>query len=389
MKEHKVTKTIAEINERIRKGEAVVVTAEEMVGIVRENGPEEAARRIDVVTTGTFSPMCSSGAFLNFGQTLPTIKAARVWLNNVPAYAGLAAVDIFLGGAEPAEDDPLNKVFPGEFRYGGGHVIEDLLAGKKVKLKAVAYGTDCYPNTIMEKEITLADLPNALLVNPRNCYQNYNCAINLSDKTIYTYMGTLRPRGKNVNYATSGELSPLLNDPLYRTIGLGSKIFLGGGTGYITWHGTQHNPHAMRLANQTPCRPAGTLMVQGELKQMSARWIKGISMQGYGTTIAVGVGVPIPVLNEEIAGYTGVSDAEIMTQVVDYSYDCSHGVDRNYAEVSYAELKSGQIEVNGRKVATASLSSVVRAREIAEILREWIKSGDFTLTEPVKLICDM
>jgi uncharacterized protein (DUF39 family) len=389
MNEHKVNKTIAEINARIKQGEAVVVTAEEMVGIVKENGSEEAARQVDVVTTGTFSPMCSSGAFLNFGQTLPTIKAAKVWLNNVPAYAGLAAVDIFLGGAEPAEDDPLNKVFPGEFRYGGGHVIEDLLAGKKVMLKAVAYGTDCYPNTIMEKEITLADLPNALLVNPRNCYQNYNCAINLSDKTIYTYMGTLRPRGKNANYATAGELSPLLNDPLYKTIGLGSKIFLGGGIGYITWHGTQHNPDALRLANQTPCRPAGTLMVQGELKQMSARWIKGVSMQGYGTTIAVGVGVPIPVLNEEIAGYTGVSDAEIMTQVVDYSYDCSHGVDRNYAEVSYAQLKSGQIEVNGQQVITAPLSSVVRAREIAEILREWIKSGDFTLTEPVKLIGDM
>ncbi len=389
MTEYKVNKTIAEINARIRAGEAVVVTAEEMVDIVKKNGKEEAARRIDVVTTGTFSPMCSSGAFLNFGQTLPTIKAAKVWLNNVPAYAGLAAVDIYLGGAEPAEDDPLNKVFPGEFRYGGGHVIEDLLAGKKVKLKAVAYGTDCYPNTIMEKEITLADLPNALLVNPRNCYQNYNCAINLSDKTIYTYMGTLRPRGKNANYATSGELSPLLNDPLYKTMGLGTRIFLGGGIGYITWHGTQHNSKVQRLANQTPARPAGTLMVQGELKQMSARWIKGVSMQGYGTTIAVGVGVPIPVLNEEIAGHTGVSDAEIITQVVDYSYDCSHGVDRNYGEVSYAQLKSGMIEVNGRQVITAPLSSVVRAREIAEILREWIKSGDFTLTEPVKLIADI
>ena len=389
MNEHKVNKTFAEINARIKAGEAVVVTAEEMVGVVKENGAEEAARRVDVVTTGTFSPMCSSGAFLNIGQTIPTIKAARVWLNNVPAYAGLAAVDVFLGGAEPAEDDPLNKVFPGEFRYGGGHVIEDLLAGKKVMLKAVAYGTDCYPNTIMEKEITLADLPDALLVNPRNCYQNYNCAVNLSDKTIYTYMGTLRPRAKNANYATAGELSPLLNDPLYKTIGLGSKIFLGGGIGYITWHGTQHNPKAMRLANQTPCRPAGTLMVQGELKQMSDRWIKGISMQGYGTTIAVGVGVPIPVLNEEIAGYTGVSDAEIMTQVVDYSYDCSHGVNRNYGEVSYAQLKSGKIEVNGRQVTTAPLSSVVRAREIAEILREWIKSGQFILSEPVKFIGDI
>lgn len=384
--EFKVQKTYDEINARIRAGQAVVVTAEEMVGIVRKNGPVEAAKKVDVVTTGTFSPMCSSGAFVNFGHSNPTIKAAKVWLNDVPAYAGLAAVDIFIGATEPTEDDPLNKVFPGEFLYGGGHVLEDLVAGKKVRLRAVAYGTDCYPNKSLDREVTLADLPSALLVNPRNCYQNYNCAINLSEKTIYCYMGTLKPHGRNATYCSAGELSPLMNDPYYRTIGLGTRIFLGGGIGYVTWHGTQHNPRALRSENGTTRRPAGTLMVQGDLKQMSARWLKGVSMQGYGSSLAVGIGVPIPVLNEEMAAFTGVSDAEIFTQVVDYSYDYSHGVARNYGEVSYAQLKSGQIEVNGKAVPTAPLSSVVRAREIAETLKEWIVSGRFLLERPVQTL---
>ncbi len=108
----------------------------------------EAARQVDVVTTGTFAPMCSSGAFINFGHSVPTIKASRVWLNKVPAYAGVAAVDCYLGATETCEDDPLNKVYPGEFNYGGGHVIQDLVAGKKVHLKATAYGTDCYPKPL-------------------------------------------------------------------------------------------------------------------------------------------------------------------------------------------------------------------------------------------------
>jgi uncharacterized protein (DUF39 family) len=306
----------------------------------------------------------------------------------VAAYAGIAAVDIYLGVAELPEDDPLNKVFPGEFLYGGGHVIEDLVAGKKILLKAVGYGTDCYPNKGMEKEITLEDLPYAMLVNPRNAYQNYNCAVNLSDKTIYTYMGTLRPHGRNANYCSAGQLSPLMNDPLYKTIGLGTKIFLGGGIGYVTWHGTQHNPGAPRHENGTPLKPAGTLMVQGDLKQMSPRWLKGISMQGYGATMAVGIGIPIPILNEEMARYTGVSDEELLTQIVDYSYDYPHGVARNYGEVSYAQLKSGHIEVNGKKVVTAPLSSVVRAREIAETLKSWIEKGDFELTTPVTTLPD-
>jgi uncharacterized protein (DUF39 family) len=381
-----VRKTYEEINARIRAGEAVVVTAEEMVDIVRREGPEKAAARVDVVTTGTFSPMCSSGAFINFGHTTPTLKASRVLLNNVPAYGGLAAVDIYLGATEPAEDDPLNKVFPGEFRYGGGHVIEDLVAGRKVALEAIAYGTDCYPAKKMSREITLAELPFALLTNPRNAYQNYNCAVNLSDKTIYTYMGTLKPDAKNANYCSAGALSPLLNDPLYRTIGLGTKIFLGGGVGFVTWHGSQHNPDVKRTEKGAPMRPAGTLMVQGDLKQMSPEWLKGISMLGYGTTMAVGLGIPIPILNTEMAVYTGVANDELFTQVVDYAYDYPNRIARNYGEVSYAQLMSGEIEVNGKPVTTAPLSSYFKAREIAETLKKWIVDEKFTLNEPLQLL---
>ncbi|HBI14543.1 MAG TPA: hypothetical protein DDY20_03360 [Desulfobulbaceae bacterium] len=383
MSKFQVNKTYAEINARIRAGEAVVVNAEEMIDIVRRDGPVEAARKVDVVTTGTFSTMCSSGAFLNFGQTTPTIKAARVWINKVPAYAGLAAIDIYLGVTEPAEDDPLNKIYPGEFRYGGGHIIEDLVAGRKVFLEAKAYPTDCYANRKCKKELALADMGHALLCNPRNGYQNYNCAVNMTDRTVYTYMGTLKPHCRNANYCSAGELSPLLNDPYYRTIGLGTRIFLGGGVGYVTWQGSQHNPHAPRSPNGTPRRPAGTIMVQGDLKQMSAHWLRGVSLQGYGCSLAVGLGVPIPILDEEMAYFTGVSDAEIFTQVVDYGHDYTNRVDRNYGEVSYAALRSGEIEVAGKKVPTAPLSSRVKALEIAEILKQWILDRKFELGEPV------
>lgn len=388
MSDKPIQKTYEEINARIKAGEAVIVTAEEMVDIVKEKGAEGAAREVDVVTTGTFSPMCSSGAFINIGQMTPTIKTQKVWLNKVPAYAGLAAVDAYIGATEPAEDDPLNKIYPGEFRYGGGHVIEDLLAGRKVFLEAKAYGTDCYKARKMKKDITLDDLPYALLCNPRNGYQNYNCAVNLSDKVVHTYMGTLKANCKNANYCSAGELSPLFNDPHYKTIGVGTRIFLGGGIGYITWQGTQHNPNAIRHENGTPMRPAGTIMVQGDMKQMSPKWIRGISILGYGNTIAIGLGVPIPILNAEMAAYTGVSDAELFTQVVDYGHDYTNGIARNYGEVSYAQLKSGTIEVNGKKVPTAPLSSLPMAREIANTLKSWMEEGKFLLNRPAQLLPD-
>lgn len=140
-----MAKTIAEINEKIRSGQAVVVNAEEVIEIVRTKGISRAASEIDVVTTGTFGPMCSSGAFLNTGHSQPRIKfgGGSIQLNGIPAYAGLAAVDIFIGATAVADDDPKNKNYPGEFRYGGGHVIEDLVAGRQLSLTATAYGTDC------------------------------------------------------------------------------------------------------------------------------------------------------------------------------------------------------------------------------------------------------
>jgi len=382
MKKHKINKTIQEINAKIKSGDVVVVTAEEIIDIVKNEGPVEAARQVDVVTTGTFAPMCSSGAFINFGHSVPGIKASKVWLNRVPAYAGVAAVDCYIGATEAVEDDPLNKVYPGEFNYGGGHVIQDLVAGKKVHLKATAYGTDCYPNRLEEKEITLRTLPQATLCNPRNAYQNYNCAVNFTKKTIYTYMGALKPGAANANYCSAGQLSPLFNDPYYKTIGLGTRIFLGGGEGYVTWYGTQHNPSVKRNKKGVPVSPAGTLWVMGDLKKMSPKWLVGMSLQGYGCSLAVGLGVPIPILNEEIAGYTGISDEDIVTQIIDYGNDYANGVARSYGQVSYAELKSGFIQLNGQEVPTVPLSSLVRAREITEILKTKISQGKFFLGEP-------
>ena len=382
MKKYKINKTYQEINERIRSGEVVVVTAEEIIDIVKEEGPVEAARRVDVVTTGTFAPMCSSGAFINFGHTVPRMKASKVWLNNVPAYAGLAAVDCYIGVTEPCDDDPLNKVYPGEFNYGGGHVIQDLLAGKNVHLKAEGYGTDCYPNRMIEKEISLRKLPQATLCSPRNGYQNYNCAVNLTDKIVYTYMGALKPKASNVNYCSAGQLSPLFNDPYYKTIGLGTRIFLGGAEGYVTWYGTQHNPSVKRTKRGVPITPAGTLWVMGDLKKMSQKWLVGVSLLGYGSSLSVGLGIPIPILNEEIVQYTAVSDEELFTQIVDYGHDYANGISKSYGQVSYAELKSGHIKFKGEDVSTVPLSSLVRAREIAELLKKWILKGKFIIGEP-------
>jgi len=380
-----MSKTIKEINEKIKKGKAVVVTAEEIIDLVEKKGVKKTALDVDVVTTGTFGPMCSSGAYFNIGHTKPRIKigGGTCYINDVPCYTGFAAVDIYIGATAVKEHDPKNTVFPGAFKYGGAHVIEDLVSGKNVRLTATAYGTDCYPRKNLDTFISLKDMNEAVLFNPRNCYQNYNVAVNLSDKLIYTYMGRLQPRLGNANYSSAGQLSPLLNDPLYKTIGIGTRIFLGGGDGFIAWQGTQHNPNVTRSKNGVPRVPAGTLAVIGDLKQMTAEWLKGASFAGYGATLTVGIGIPIPIINEEMVVYTSIKDEDIFAPVVDYSESYPKIIPGNLGEVNYAQLKSGQITVQGKKVPTGGISSFSRARKIAQLLKESIISKKFYLTEPV------
>ena len=384
-----MAKTIKEINEKIKNGEVVVVTAEEVIDLVKKKGLKETAREVDVVTTGTFGPMCSSGAYLNLGHSKPKIKlgGGKVTLNDVPAYTGFAAVDIYIGATAMPDDDPRNKVYPGEFKYGGGHVIEELVAGKDVILEGHAYGTDCYPRKYIKTYINIKDINEAVLLNPRNCYQNYNVAVNLSDKkAIYTYMGILKPNLGNANYCSAGQLSPLLKDPHYRTIGIGTRIFLGGGVGYVYWNGTQHNPTVKRKDSGVPQAPAGTLALTGDLKGMSPKWLVGASFQGYGSTLTVGIGIPIPILDEETLKYASLKDEDLWAQVVDYSEDYPNGKVGSLGEVNYSQLRSGKITVKGKEVPTASLSSYPKAVEIAEELKKWIKDRKFFLTEYVQAL---
>lgn len=381
-------KTIQEINEKIKKGNVVVLSAEEVIGVVEERGLKAASEYVDVVTTATFGPMCSSGIYFNIGHTKPRMKlgGGEATLNNIPCYTGLAAVDLFLGANALSAEDPRNSVYPGEFKYGGGHVINDLTSGKDLVLKAKSYGTDCYPRKYLKTYVNIKDLNEAVLFNMRNCYQNYNVAVNTSDRVIYTYMGVLRQKLGNANYCSAGSFSPLFNDPLYETIGIGTKIFLGGGTGFVSWWGTQHNPCVERTNKGLPKYPAGTLALIGDLKKMSGKWLVGTSMAGYGVTLSIGVGIPIPILNEDILSYTAVKDEDILAPIVDYSKDYPQGENNILGFVNYAQLKSGYIEIKGKKVPTGSLSSIKKARDISNILKEWIKKGQFLLTEPVEKI---
>jgi uncharacterized protein (DUF39 family)/CBS domain-containing protein len=351
---------LSEINERIRDGSVRVVTAEEMPDLVDELGTDGAVREVDVVTTGTFGAMCSSGVFLNTGHSDPPIKISKAWLNNVEAYGGIAAVDLFLGATQPSEDR-------GD-EYGGAHVMEDLIMGREIELRAQGAVTDCYPRFDLETTLRLDDFNQATMVNPRNSYERYAAAANSTERTLHTYMGTLLPRYGNVSYSGAGALSPIPNDPDFEQIGVGTRIFLCGAQGFIVGSGTQHLPQD----------GFSTLMVKGDLKEMDNEFLRAATFQDYGPSLYVGLGVPIPVLNERIAKKTAVRDRDIITEIVDY------GVPRRgrptVRKVNYEQLYSGIVEIEGTEVKTSALSSRHVARKVACALGDSIKRGEFLLS---------
>jgi len=381
-------RTLEEINEKITNQKATVWTVEELKIRLVDLSIQEAFAQVDVICCGTFEPMESSGAMINLGHTDPPIKIRQCWLDGVPAYAGFGAVDLYIGATATADSSSSGETLETQKklgnsigRRGGGHVIEDLIAGKSVNLRAIGQVTDCYPRSSFEARITKETINQFYLYNPRNLYQNFIVGVNGGERLLHTYLGPLQPRLGNAVYSNTGALSPLLNDPYLNVIGIGSRIFLGGTIGYIAWEGTQHFPLQKRLDNGTPLGPASTLALIGDAKEMNSRYVRGCHFKNYGPSLMLGVGLALPVLSEEVIKYCGVTDEEIVAPVVDFAIP--RRVRPTFGLVSYSQLKSGRIIIDGKTVRVAPLASIPLSREVAATLKNWIESGKFNLTQPV------
>ena len=373
--------TIADINEKIRQGKATAWTITEAKARIEEMGISAAAKAVDVVTTGAFEPMEGSGAMLNLGHTDPPIKIVECHLDGVLAYAGFGAVDLYIGAGQMASPNRDGSRDGDAEDHGGGHVIADLIADKPVSLTAIGQATDCYPRTNLETTITRDRINQFYLFNPRNLYQNFIVAVNGGDRPLFTYMGPLQPNLGNAVYANTGALSPFLNDPDLQTVGIGTRILLGGGEGYIAWEGTQHFPLQRRLPNRAPVGPAATVALIGDAKRMDAHWVRGCYFKGYGPSLMLGVGVPIPILNEDILARCAIQDDSLVAPVVDFSIP--RRVRPTFGLVSYAQLKAGHLMLEGKKVRTAPLASLYLSGQVALDLKQRIESGEFELTSPV------
>lgn len=306
-------KTTEEVNERIKKGEAVVLTAEEFKQKIR-NDEVARAEDVDVVTTATCGLMSGTAAILS----VPVAKrgefgrADEIWLNDVPAFPGpcpnerLGIVDLIIYGPARSVTKPT--------AYGGGHLFRDLVEDKEIRVKVKSKGKT------FENEVNKDDLEYARIFTTRSSFKNYMGFLNVKEDEVESIFSVTKLKGpyQGISVSGCGEINPLENDPTLRTIGVGTKILLNGAVGYVTGKGTR--------SKEKP-----NLSAVADMFNMKPEFMGGFNTSE-GPECITSIAVPIPVLNDEVFSNLKILDENVTLPIANI-HDRVPLAESNYAAV--------------------------------------------------------
>lgn len=364
-------RTYSEINDKIKTNKAKILTVAEAKGLIKDKGVKHFADNVDAVVCASFEMHTNVLLYLNFGQTDPLIYFSDAYINGVPAYP-LGPTDLAVSCVVHSPENP---------EYGGAHVLEDLVKRKDLHLKANGKNLEVFPNKQFESWFNLKDLNQARLILNQGINQNNIVATNSGDKDINSHMGTLIGHLENSTYNSSSFLNPLINDPFCKTIGIGTKVWVGGAQGFVVGSGSNHNPLQKRNKQGIPVGPGITLSLLADIEHMQAKWVRGGYLKSFGPVLYIGVGVPIPVLNEEIAESLSITDEKINTTIVDFSIP--RRTKPTFGQCTYSELRTSTVLINKKPTLAAPLSSMAWAIDICNTLKESILNKTFLLAEPI------
>lgn len=289
-------RSLEEIRERIDKGNAVILTAEEFK---RRLKADELIEDVDVITCGTCGVMSGTYAVLSIPVAAPGsfLRADTVSLNGVPAIPGpcpnerLGLIDLIVYGTAHAGDS-----------YGGGHLFQDIIADHEIRVSVTAKGK------MYERSISGHSMPHARLFTTRSAFKNYTAIINSAsspEKTIFSVI-PLAGEKTQVTVSGCGEINPIQNDPDLRFLTPGTQILLNGGLGYVIGQGT-------RSSIQRP-----NIAVHGEMSGMDPSLCGGFKTSA-GPECLTSIGTAIPVLDPSVLSTCMIQDKDIPLPVMDIS----------------------------------------------------------------------
>ncbi|MGZ7119612.1 MAG: methanogenesis marker 16 metalloprotein [Methanobacterium sp.] len=308
-------RSIEEINQKIQRGEATVLTAEEVSNLVRE-GEEPKAEDVDVITTGTCGVMSGTAAIFHVkaGEPGSFKKAKKVFLNGVPGFPGpcpnewLGSVDMIVYGTS-------HSIYHED--YGGGFLFNDIISGKDIEIEVESINGEKIKSTI-----NIEDFSTARMIGTRLAFKNYTAFINPSAKPVSSIFHAIEMDGpyKGLSFSGCGELNPLQNDPVMNTIKTGTKVLMCGSEGIVIGNGTR----------STPDKP--NLMISADMYEMDPHFVGGFKTAA-GPEIFNSVAAAIPVLNDEVIKNTYIVNKDINLPIADIKGRHLPLGSTNYAQV--------------------------------------------------------
>jgi len=310
--EVKKRRTIAAINENVERGEAVVMTADELCNRVR-SGEEVSFEDVDVVTSATCSVKSGTYAVLSFkvAERDEFERAERVFLNGVPAFPGpcpnerLGIIDAIVYGTSSRDE-----------KYGGGHLFRDLVSHKEIEVLV-----ETVEGKTIETTTNLDEIPFARLSSTRNAFRNYNAFVNPEPNEVASIFSVSKFEGafKGLTFSGCGELNPLEKDPFLDTVGMGTRILMNGAEGFVIGTGTlssAEKPNLMGIA---------------DMHAMQPEYVGGFRTSA-GPEVWNSWAVPIPIVNERVLETAKRLDEEIKLSVLDVHTRLPVG------EITYADV---------------------------------------------------
>lgn len=322
-----------DINQRLARGEAVVMTVQDFKASLRE-GRRYELRDIDMITTATHGVMSGTAAAFSV-DVAPAgsfKKALRAWMNGVECEPGpapnerLGAVDLMVHGTKASRDAPQT--------YGGGHLFRDLVDRNNVQLEIE---TDTGKR--IKREVVLDEFDFARVVSTRNAFKDYMVFGNFrnADPVDSIFSPVRMTADSGVTAIGAGEVNPVQNDPTLRTIRTGSLAFVNDAPGVVLGQGTRSKP----------TRP--TLSLSADMFDMDPHFMGGVRTPG-GIEILNGVSIPIPVMDEAmLEAICAATDDRLPLPIADV------GDRAPFASTTYAQVWSASdtaVSCDGAKLGT-------------------------------------
>jgi uncharacterized protein (DUF39 family) len=363
----------AELCERQGKGTLQVRTAADYRQLVHHKGLAAAYAATDVVVAANAEFTDQASLVLSLGPVDPPIRMREPALGGVAALAGGGGGELVLpigsGQTEPQ-------------RRSGAQVLATLLAGESVELSAGGEATPLQPRRDLHLRLTLDQIGAGRLLLHRGIVENGVVAVSSAEGVLRSPYGPLLGPYANALYTCAGADSIGLAMPGLGLLGPGSPVLVGGAVGWVIGSGSGHLPGVRRLAGGQARTPGAVAALSVDLHALQPNWVRACWFEGHGSALLVAMAAPIPLINGAVALQASVDNDVLEAPVLDVSIP--RRLKPSFGGISYRMLRSGHIEVDGRRLPAAPAHSPRLAAEIAAELVERLRGNRFPLRLPLE-----